>query len=131
MTDTSNSNITEKKTIDNLFDNYFTNVGLSMDAKIAKASTMFETPSVTKSFFYETIMPAEVLKQICQFNIAKASGPENIPNKFYCVIGSIIAPYLSNICNNCYNNKTYSSILKHAKVIPIHKSGKMDICNNY
>ena len=131
ITDTNNCSITEKEAISNLLNDYFTNVGLRMDAKIAKASTKFKTPSVTKSFFYETITPEEVLTQICQLNIAKASGPENIPNKFYRLIGPIIAPYLSNIFNNCYNNETYPSVLKHAKVTPIHKSGRKDIASNY
>ena len=105
-----------------------------MDAKIAKASTKFKTPSVTKSSFYETIAPEEVLTQISQLNIAKASGPENIqyiPNKFYRLIGPIITPYLSNIFNNCYNNETYPSVLKHAKVTPIHKGGRKDIASIY
>ena len=47
------------------------------------------------------------------------------------MIGPIIAPYLSNILKNCYNNETYSSVLKHAKVTPIHKSGRKDIASNY
>ena len=47
------------------------------------------------------------------------------------MIGPIIAPYLSNIFNNCYNNETYPSVLKHAKVTPIHKSGRKDIVSNY
>ena len=68
--------------ISNLLNDYFTNVGLRIDAKIAKASTKFKTPSVTKSFFYEVITSEEVFRQICQLHIAKASGPENIPNKF-------------------------------------------------
>ena len=88
ITDTNNCSITEKEAISNLLNDYFTNVGLRMDAKIAKASTKFKTPSVSKSFFYETITPEEVLTQICQLNIAKASGPENIPNKFYRLIVS-------------------------------------------
>ena len=131
ITDTKNSSITEKEAISNLLNDYFKNIGLRMDAKIAKASTKFKTPSVTKSFFYKTITPEEVLTQICQLNIAKVSGPENIPNKFYQSIGPIIAPYLSNIFNNCYNNETYPSVLKHAKVTTMHKNGRKDIASNY
>ena len=50
MTNTNNYCITEKKAVSNLLKD-FTNAGLSMDAKIAKGSKTFKTPSAAKSFF--------------------------------------------------------------------------------
>ena len=103
-----------------------------MNAKIAKASTKFKTPSVTKSFFMKQLHQKKSLHRFVSLILLKQMDQKiYIPNKFYRFIGPIITPYLSNIFNNCYNNETYPSVLKHAKVTPIHKSGRKDIASNY
>ena len=84
-----------------------------------------------KSFCYDPISPEGVLLQLQQLDTSKASGPENIPNKFYKILAPIISPFLSEIFNGCYEKGDFPFILKHAKVIPIHKSGRNDIVSNY
>ena len=47
------------------------------------------------------------------------------------MIGPIVAPYVADIFNACYDQGIYPSILKHTKVIPIHKSGSRNSATNY
>ena len=84
-----------------------------------------------KSFCYDPISPEEVLLQLQQLDTSKASGHENIPNKFYKLLAPTISPFLSEIFNGCYEKGDFPFILKHAKVISIHKSGRKDIVSNH
>ena len=128
ITDVNNRIVSENTEICNIFNNYFTNVGPSMDAKIPNTQLKkFSTTNVMKSFCYDPISPEEVLLQLQQLSTSKASGPENIPNKFYKLLAPIISPFLSEIFNACYEKGDFPFILKHAKVIPIHKSGRNKI----
>ena len=103
-----------------------------MDAKIPNTqSKQFNTTNTMKSFCYDPLSPEEVLLQLQQLDSSKANGPENIPNKFYELLAPIISPFLSEIFNGSYEKGDFSFILKHAKVNPIHKSGRKDIVNNY
>ena len=93
-----------------------------MDAKIAKTAKVFNIPSSSKFFSHDPITPHKVVKQLHELDPSEACSPKNIPNKFYKVIGPIVAHYLANIFNACYDQGIYPSILKlkHTKVIPIH-----------
>ena len=103
-----------------------------MDAKIPNTQLKkFRTTNMMKSFCYDPISPEEVLLQLQNLTNQKASGPENIPNKFYKLLAPIISPFLSEIFNGCYEKRYFPFILKHAKVIPIHKSGRKDLDSNY
>ena len=125
-------NITNEVKIANLFNELFTNVGTLLDSKISRTRIKkCNVPSIVQLFFYEPITSAEVLMQFRQINAFKASGPENVPNKFYKLLASIIFPYLSNIFNACYENGYFPAVLKCAKIIPLHKSGSRYTTNNY
>ena len=69
--------------------------------------------------------------QFRQINAFKASGPENVPNKFYKLLVPIISPYLSNIFNACYESGYFPAVLKGTKIIPLHRSGSRYTTNNY
>ena len=69
--------------------------------------------------------------QLQQLDMSKASRPKNIANKFYKLLAPVISPFLSEILNGCYEKGDFPFLLKHAKVIPIHKSGHNDIVSNY
>ena len=119
LTDHHKCNITDKVKIANLFNEFFTNVGTSLDSKISRTGIKkCNVPSIVQSFFYEPITSEEVLMQFCQINAFKASGPENVPNKFYKLLAPIISPYLSNLFNACYESGYFPAVLKCAKIIP-------------
>ena len=133
ISDMHNKKITDKQAISNLLNNYFTNVGPSMDAKIPKCQNKdkFKLSSLLNSFQFELISSDEVNKQLSELNTSKACGFENVPNKLYKIIAPIISPFLADIFNKCYDHGTFPSILKYAKVIPLYKTGPKDLVNNY
>ena len=132
LTDHHKCNIADKVKIANLFNEFFANVGPSLDSKISRIGIKkCNVPSIAQSFFYEPITSEEVLMQFCQINAFKASGPKNVPNNFYKLIAQIISPYLSDIFNACNESGNFPAILKCAKIIPLHKSGSRYSTNNY
>ena len=98
----NNNNVTDRYTVSNLLNNYFTNVGPNMDSKIPKAIKSFQIPGLAKSFMFDLIAEAEVSTQFQQLNPNKAPGPENIPIKFLKPLATIISPYLCKIFNKCF-----------------------------
>ena len=66
-----------------------------------------------------------------QLSSSKACGFENVPNNLYKLITPIISPFLADIFNKSYDLGTFPSILKYAKVIPLHKTGPKHLVNNY
>ena len=50
--------------------------------------------------------------QFRQINAFKASGPENVPNKFYNLLAPIKSPYSSNIFNACYESGYFPAVTK-------------------
>ena len=99
-----------------LFCCFVTNDKISFryDAKIPNTQLKkFSTTNIIKSFCY-LISPEEVLLQLQQLDTSKASGPENIPNKFYELLAPMILPFLSEIFNGCYEKRDFPFISKHA-----------------
>ena len=119
--------ISDKSAICNLF----VNVGPRMDAKISQTNKAFPVPNLANSFVYEHITPEEAYFHLNQLNFRKANWPKNIPNKFLKVLAPVMAPYLDDIFNKCYETGNFSDILKQAKVIPIQKSWPKDVASNY
>ena len=66
--------------------------------------------------------------KIRQLDVQKGTGPDDIPIKFIKMVGVILAPYLSEIFNVCYEVGVFPSSLKKAKVVPIHKGGSKKYC---
>ena len=133
ISDINNEKITDTQAISNLLNNYFTNVGPSMKAKIPKCpnKNKFKLSSLLNSFQFKLISPDEVNKQLSQLSSTKACGFENVPNNLYKLITPIISPFLADIFNKSYDLGTFSSILKYAKVIPLYKIGSKHVVNNY
>ena len=133
ISDINNEKITDTQAISNLLNNYFTNVGPSMKAKIPKCpnKNKFKLSSLLNSFQFKLISPDEVNKQLSQLSSTKACGFENVPNNLYKLITPIISPFLADIFNKSYDLGTFPSTLKYAKVIPLYKIGSKHVVNNY
>ena len=132
LTDHHKCSITDKVKIANLFKEFFTNVGPSLDSQISRTGiTKCNVPSLVQSFFCDPITSEEVLTQFCQINAFKASKPENVPNKFYKLIAPMICSYVSDIFNACYESGNFPAVLKCAKIIRLHKSGSRYSTNDY
>ena len=100
LIDSENKNIVDRSEICNTLNDFFVNIGQTMDAKIPQTNETFRIPSIAKSSVYEPITCDKVVLEISQLNPKKADGPENIPNKFLNSLSPIISPYLTNVLTN-------------------------------
>ena len=74
--------ITENKGMANTINNFYTNIGSSMEAKIPKSQNTFHSylgNSIFNSFNPSQISTDEIAKIINDLNISKACGPFSIP----------------------------------------------------
>ena len=129
-----NNKIIEKSSeISNTLNDYFINMGPNLNAKIdnCQKSQHNHMASKTNSFFFQPIVPMEVFREISRLNAKKSPGPENIPIKFYKTANEEISNFLSILCNKSVKTGYFPYSLKLAKVIPVHKSGKHSLLNNY
>ena len=131
ITDEQNCKVTDKTKISDLLNDYFANVGPSLNAKIPAAIKCFNFPSMLKSFMYHPITEDKVYLQILQLNPNKAAGPKNVPTKILRVLATILSPYLSDTFNKCYETGIFPNSLKIAKIIPVHKAQQKDVASNY
>ena len=58
-------------------------------------------------------------------------GPNSTPTKILKLLKDEIASHLSDICNISFSMGIFPSVLKTAKIIPVHKKGSKLDCNNY
>ena len=128
--DSEGKEISDKSIIFKTLNEFCVNVGLNMDAKIPPSRNIFSIPSAVNSFAYEPITN-EVYLQLSKLNPRKASGPDNLPNKFSKLLALIISPFLANIFNQCFEVGKFPATLKQAKIIPIHKAGPKNVASNY
>ena len=120
--------------IANKFNDFFTNVGPSLENKIPKS---YKSPSFflkdrnLNNFLLNPTTPEEIINIINNMNINKTSGPSSIPIKLLKLIGGIVSNQLCLIINSSFSNGIVPSDMKIAKVIAIHKNGSPQDVNNY
>ena len=72
----------------------------------------------------------EICKIISSLNINKSCGPNSIPTKILHLVQDQVAKHLATICNFSFSTGIFPTILKTAKVIPIHKKdSKLEVSN--
>ena len=64
-------------------------------------------------------------------NPNKSVGPNSIPTKILKLLKDEISSHLSDIYNISFSMGIFPSVLKTAKVIPVHKKDSKLDCNNY
>ena len=114
--------------VSNLFNNFFTNIGITSALKITKPDKCNLQPISLiscnpKSFFLKPIVDEEILLRIRQLDSTKSSGTDGIPLKYVKMSATIITTILTNLHNHCITKGIFPKVLKIAKVIPIHKKG--------
>ena len=82
------------------------------------------------TFMAQPTTPNEIEDIINSFDSSKSAGPNSIPNKIIKQINTSISTPISNIANHSLSTRTHPSILKIAKVIPVHKKdSKLEVVN--
>ena len=137
LLDEAGIKVTDHIKMANLLNDYFSEIGQKMAAKIDKPSatnTNSTNPSIanrSKSFFFKPVTTTDILTYIQQLNVNKSAGPEDIPIKIIKMSASVIAPVLEHLFNKCLINGVFPDSLKIGKIVPIHKKGPKNECCNY
>ena len=132
---TSNNNlISDPKVVSNIFINYFSSIGQSIDSRIPIVTGNYKDYFKKKdahgkayinpsdlSFFLSPTTPAEIEKLIDGLDIKKSTGPNSIPVYILKTLKPFFAFWLSKLINLSFVNGIFPEVLKMAKVTPLHK----------
>jgi len=72
-----------------------------------------------------------VEKLLCNLNVRKASGPDQIPCRLLKGLAGEISPILTEIFKQSMRDGVIPSIWKNANVTPVFKKGGRDLAENY
>ena len=128
-----NETIDNSKRTANIFNNYFSTIGEKTQAKIKYSHrnyTDYLTNEIPNSFFLSLTEIEEIILILSSLDISKATGPYSIPTKVLKPLKNDISDQLADLLNLLFTKGSVPTILKTAKVIPIHKKeSKLDYTN--
>ena len=129
-----NKTFTDNKSISQALNNYFVNVGPSIEQKIPKAKQNFMTylndPNPL-SFVTDPCDANEIQDIIATFGLGKASGPFSIPTNLLKEFSAQFAVPISIIINKSLQEGVFPQSLKIALVCAIFKKNDKTKCANY
>jgi hypothetical protein len=123
--------ITEKKPMANAFNQYFTSICKNLANKITSVVTFTPPNPFNICFRFPTVTPEFVEKQLSSMPENKAVGLDRLPGKLLRAASPVISKPLAFILNISLQSGKFISEWKHAKVLPLHKSGPVMETNNY
>ena len=85
---------------------------------------------INDSFTITSTNKEEIYKIVSSLNTNKSCGSNSIPAKVLHLLQNQISNHLATICNLSFSTGVFPTILKEAKVIPIHKkNSKLEVSN--
>ena len=130
----NNVTITEPKKIVDTMNNFFVNIGKTVEEKIPHVSKSFSSYLGNRNDFSIVLNPCtndEISKYLCNLNVSKACGPNSIPTAILkSFSGTFIQP-LTFVINKSLIEGVFPSLLKSASVCPIFKKNDKTNCANY
>ena len=126
--------ISDNRDISNTINNFFVNIGTSVESKIPPSQKPFNEYLNARNPISLTLLECteeEVNDIIKKFSVSKSCGPFSIPSS----ILKEFAPYfllpITNIINKSLHEGVFPESLKAALVCPIFKKGDKKSCANY
>ena len=116
------------------FNEYFSNVGFSLAAKVETSSHLPEyylPKSPLTSAVFDYTYPEEIESIIHALKSSTAVGHDEIGIKIIKIVKNLISTPLSNLINNSFETGIFPDALKISKVIPIFKGGDSTLLSNY
>ena len=129
-----NENIDNPERIANIFNNYFSTIGEKTQAKIKhshKKYTDYLSNENPDTFFLSPTNKEEIKFILSSLDINKSIGPYSIPSKVLNMLKNDISEQLADLFNLFFTTSTFPTLLKTAKVIPIHKKDSKSNLTNY
>ena len=95
----NNENINTNVDMANAFNDFFTNVGPSLDNDIPNATNLrnpniYLSSKIPHSFILSPTSPQEICNIINAIDESKSSGPSSIPTKVLKLVNNVISPIL-------------------------------------
>ena len=130
----NNKPITDHKEMANVFNNFYSNLGSSIEQKIPKSQKSFSsylnTP-INSTFNATLCEETEIAAIISNFGLKKASGPNSFPTNILKEFSAQLIYPLKLIVNKSLTEGTFPTLLKTAQVCPIYKKSDKTKCVNY
>ena len=132
--------ISDDKSIDETFNDYFINVGMNIAAESEQLYGILNDDQVpagvinrctVSRFTFADIDVNNVAVSLSNLKTSKATGMNNIPAKILKMSSYIIASSRAAIFNLSLKSGEYTDEWKLARVIPIYKSDNRSKCENY
>ena len=118
----------------NALNNFFVNIGASIESKIPNGKNNFSeylnTPNVN-SIFLKKCELHEIISIISNLQISKSCGPNSIPSNLLKLASDVLAPIIMLLINESFDEGTFPDLLKIANVCPIFKKNEVYDCKNY
>ena len=116
--------VTDPLHIANIFNDYFSSIAEKTKANIKFSNKSFQDflhHTNEESLFITPADAYEVNLIISSLNSDKSTGPNSLPTKILELLKNEISTHLADIFNLSFSSGVFPSILKIAKVIPLHK----------
>ena len=130
----NNTTSAEPIEIANIFNNFFTSVAAKTKESIKYSHKHFSNFLKNRSddsFFLSPTDKYEIINIISSLDPNKSTGPNSIPTKILKLLKNDISAQLSDIFNVSFSTGVFPTILKIAKVVPIHKKQSKLAYSNY
>ena len=127
--------ITDKQSISELFNTFFTSVVNKLFESCRSARPVFNTTTqelfTKKRFEFTAVGKPFVLKQLKCLKLKKATGLDGLPARLLKDSAFVIADCVTHLINLSIKSGVVPSEWKQAKVVPLFKSGNKDDLDNY
>ena len=117
----------------NCFNDFFVNIGNSVEAKIPKVTPFntFLKDKNNNSFFIKPVDENEIKSMISKLFSSKACGPNSIPTHILKLNLDFLTLPLKHIINLSFSEGCFPQMLKLADICPIFKKKDKNRCENY
>ena len=135
LMDKDNNLMSDSWKISNIFNDHFSTLGANVQAKIPqergsyksylnkkdKTTNQLHINPHSYSFFLSATGPDEISKIITGLDTNKSTGPFGLPVFLLKLFVDFFSIWLSELINLCFETGEFPTLLKMAKVAPIHK----------
>ena len=129
-----NVSYTSSEDMSNCFNDFFVNIGNSVEAKIPRVDTHFSEFLRNRNSFSLFLKPVdedELKSIISKLSTSKSCGPNSIPTHILKNNLELLIPPLKYLINLSFTEGCFPQLLKLAEVCPIFKKKDKNKCENY
>ena len=127
--------IREPSALPNVLNKYFASIGHKLGTNMTHPDIHFtdylKDTQIRESFFCTPITSSEIESEISSIPSRKSYGLYSCPTKILKCARRVISKPIAEMINISVQSGVYPSILKHAKVIPVFKTGDVTESDNY